>query len=162
MSHLCSLSFVDDVTIDRWWRHNDETIVTRSREEWYLTRYISIFTAGRVRNSCYVNTRRVKQFCLVYLIQCTRAEQTRMTPGGSGFSSSSLYDCTQGILCPHDIITWKSFSLFLTCEGNPLVTGELVSNAEFIFFFVNLKHMLNKQSRVVGNSKRHAARMTSL
>ena len=44
----------DEVTIDCWWRHNEQTIVTRSREEWYLTRKISllftlIFTASRVR-----------------------------------------------------------------------------------------------------------------
>ena len=41
-----------------WWRHNRlaMTIVARTRDKWYLTRYISIlftaiFTTGRVRNS---------------------------------------------------------------------------------------------------------------
>ena len=28
---------VDNVTIDCWWCHNDQTIVTQSRGEWYLT-----------------------------------------------------------------------------------------------------------------------------
>ena len=37
-SHLLGLRSADDVTIDCWWRHKKQTIVTRSREWWYLTR----------------------------------------------------------------------------------------------------------------------------
>ena len=32
------LGAVDDVTIKCWWRHNDQTSVTRARENWNLTR----------------------------------------------------------------------------------------------------------------------------
>ena len=32
VSHLLDLDSTDDVTIDFWWRHNNETIVMRSRE----------------------------------------------------------------------------------------------------------------------------------
>ena len=37
VSRLLGFWFADDVTIDCWWRHNDQTIVTLSREKWYLT-----------------------------------------------------------------------------------------------------------------------------
>ena len=51
---LARFSSADDVTIDCWWRHNGQTIVTWLRDKWYLTRSISIlftaiFTTGRVR-----------------------------------------------------------------------------------------------------------------
>ena len=32
VSYSLGFHFTDDVTNDRWWRHNDQTIVTRSRE----------------------------------------------------------------------------------------------------------------------------------
>ena len=44
------LNSSDDVTIDGWWRHNNETIVPRSREILYLTiLFTTIFTTGRVK-----------------------------------------------------------------------------------------------------------------
>ena len=54
--HWLNLHSADDVTIDWRWRHNNQTIVTRTRDKWYLTRQISIlftaiFTVGRVRKS---------------------------------------------------------------------------------------------------------------
>ena len=51
VSHSLSLHSADDVTIDWWWRDNDQTIVTRTRDKWYLTPilFTAIFTAGRVR-----------------------------------------------------------------------------------------------------------------
>ena len=61
---LCRVSLAlrsaDHVTIDWRWRHNDKTIVTRTLDEWYLTRQISIlftaiFTAGRVRVYIWVD-----------------------------------------------------------------------------------------------------------
>ena len=46
VSHSLGFRSVDDITIDCWWRQNDQTIVTRTRDKWYLTRQISIlFTA---------------------------------------------------------------------------------------------------------------------
>ena len=54
VSHSLVFCSADDVTIDCRWHHNDQTIVTRSREYWYLTRYIlilfTVMMAGRVRN----------------------------------------------------------------------------------------------------------------
>ena len=38
VSHSLAFRSADDVTIDYWWRHNDQTIVTRSREYWYVIR----------------------------------------------------------------------------------------------------------------------------
>ena len=38
VSHSLSLHSADDVTIYWWWRDNDQTIVTRTRDKWYLTR----------------------------------------------------------------------------------------------------------------------------
>ena len=57
VSHSFGCPSADDATVDCWWRHNDQTIVTRSLEQWYLTRKISIlftaiFTADRVRKWC--------------------------------------------------------------------------------------------------------------
>ena len=37
VSYLLSLRSADDVPIDCWWRHNDQTIVMQSDEKWYLT-----------------------------------------------------------------------------------------------------------------------------
>ena len=42
MSYSLGLRYADDVTIDCWWRHNNETIVTRSRQWWYLIRSLDI------------------------------------------------------------------------------------------------------------------------
>ena len=39
-SHSLGFRSAGNVTIDCWWRYNDQTIVTRAREKWYLTRYI--------------------------------------------------------------------------------------------------------------------------
>ena len=38
VSHSLTVRSADDVTIDWRWRHNDQTIVTRTRDKWYLTR----------------------------------------------------------------------------------------------------------------------------
>ena len=53
-----ALRSADDVTIDWRWRHDDQTIATWTRDNWYLTRLISIlftaiFTTGRVRRLGY-------------------------------------------------------------------------------------------------------------
>ena len=45
VSHSLALRSADDVTIDWRWRLNDQTIVTRTRVKWYLTRKAP-FTQG--------------------------------------------------------------------------------------------------------------------
>ena len=32
---LPSLRSADDVTVDCWWRHNKQPVLTRAREKWY-------------------------------------------------------------------------------------------------------------------------------
>ena len=38
VSHPLGLRSADDVTIDCWWHHNDQIIMTRTREKYYLAR----------------------------------------------------------------------------------------------------------------------------
>ena len=54
VSHSLGFQSADDITIDCWWRPNDQTIATRTGEQWYLTRqrlisFTAMFAAGRVR-----------------------------------------------------------------------------------------------------------------
>ena len=38
VSHPLGFRAADNVAIDSWWHHNDQIIVTRSHEKWYLSR----------------------------------------------------------------------------------------------------------------------------
>ena len=67
VSHSLGLCSADDVTIDCWWRHNDQTIVTQAREKWHLTRYISILFTGTCKVS---RVRSHNNVSLMYWFTC--------------------------------------------------------------------------------------------
>ena len=118
VSHSLALRYVDDVTIDRRWRNNDQTIVTRTRDNWYLTRYMSIlftaiFTAGRVRKSgCIVTCASISHKSMKLSLSVVR-----LPPGDISFPvAPTLQSPTLGtdaiIACqadglPEPEVTWR-------------------------------------------------------
>ena len=56
VSHMPGFCFADGVTVDCWWRHNDQIIVTRSHKQRYIIRYINIdFIRGDIHGrSCKI------------------------------------------------------------------------------------------------------------
>ena len=82
VSHSLAVHSADDVTIDWRWHHNNQTIVLRTWDKWYLNRKISIlfmaiFMAGHVR---IINHTHGLWFVLFWL--------------GAGQFHSSLDHCT--------------------------------------------------------------------
>ena len=91
---LChSLGFRSDydVTVDCWWRHDDQIIVTRACEKLYLTRYTSIFIHGDIHGRSCKNIRyNTPTFCLFFLIATKQSTWSQQNPQSANCCIHSL------------------------------------------------------------------------